>query len=111
MYDKKNFHFLLLGIVCFFTFFIHNKVVYPDIMESRNLITAHEMVEYDNWLVPTMNGVLRLEKPPLPTWLAAGVELISPDNLSLQRAVAGIAATLLVLFLYAFASRRPNKRR
>lgn len=111
MYDKKNFHFLLLGIVCFFTFFIHNKVVYPDIMESRNLITAHEMVEYDNWLVPTMNGVLRLEKPPLPTWLAAGVELISPDNLSLQRAVAGIAATLLVFFLYAFASRLTNNRR
>lgn len=111
MYDKKNFHFLVLGIVCFFTFFIHNKVVYPDIMESRNLITAHEMVEYDNWLVPTMNGVLRLEKPPLPTWLAAGVELISPDNLSLQRAVAGIAATLLVFFLYAFASRLTNNRR
>lgn len=110
MYDKKSFHFVLLGIVCFFTFFIHNRVVYPDIMESRNLITAREMVEYDNWLVPTMNGVLRLEKPPLPTWVAAGIEKISPDNLVLQRAAAGIIATLLVFFLYSLASMLTRNR-
>lgn len=110
MYDKKSFHFILLGIVCFFTFFIHNRVVYPDIMESRNLITAREMVEYDNWLVPTMNGVLRLEKPPLPTWIAAGIETLSPDNLALQRAAAGTAATLLVFFLYALATTLTRNR-
>lgn len=110
MFDKKGFHFLLLGIVCFFTFFIHNRVVYPDIMESRNLITAHEMVVYENWLVPTMNGELRLEKPPLPTWIAAGLELVSPDNLSLQRAAAGIMATLLVFFLYIFAAKLTRNR-
>ena len=30
-------------------------------MESRNLITAREMVSEGNWLIPTMNGELRLE--------------------------------------------------
>lgn len=59
-------------------------------MEARNMVTAREMVHDGNWLVPTMNGDLRLEKPPLPTWLTAVAEMISPDNLALQRAMAGL---------------------
>ncbi len=42
-----------------------------DLMEVRNLITAREMADTGQWLIPTMNGRLRLEKPPLPTWAAA----------------------------------------
>ncbi|SDB21272.1 4-amino-4-deoxy-L-arabinose transferase [Flavobacteriaceae bacterium MAR_2010_188] len=41
------------------------------IMESRNFITAREMVNDGNWLLPTLNGEPRYEKPPLPTWLSA----------------------------------------
>ena len=110
MFDKKGFHFLFIGIFCLFSFFIHNPVIYPDIMESRNLVTAREMVEYNNWLVPTMNGDLRLEKPPLPTWVAAGMEFLSPDNILLQRAAAGIIATLLVFFLYFLSVKLPRSR-
>lgn len=102
-------HLLLLAVVCFFTFFIHNEAVIPDIMESRNLVTAREMVEYDNWLVPTMNGDLRLEKPPLPTWIAGVIEKVSPDNVTLQRAAAGLMATLLVFFMY-FLGLRLSRR-
>ena len=109
MQNKRIFHMLLLGVVCFFTFFIHNKVVYPDIMESRNLVTAREMVEYDNWLVPTMNGTLRLEKPPLPTWVAGAIERVSPDNIVLQRTAAGVMATLLVFFMYFLGIRMTRK--
>ena len=100
MQTNRKLHLCLLLLVCFFTFFIHNKVVYPDIMESRNLITAREMVEYNNWLVPTMNGTLRLEKPPLPTWVAGVIEWIAPDNIALQRTAAGMMAMLLVFFMY-----------
>ena len=92
-------------------FFINNGAIFADIMESRNIITAREMVYDHNWLVPTMNGELRLEKPPLPTWIAAITEMISPDNLPLQRAMAGFAAVMLVLFFYKFATklnRQPN---
>lgn len=91
---------LLLLVVCFFTFFINNKVIYTDIMESRNMITAREMVYDGHWMVPTMNGDLRLEKPPLPTWIAAGAEQLFPDNMGAQRAMAGLAATMLVFFFY-----------
>jgi len=41
------------------------------IMEARNFITAREMVTDGNWLLTTMNGEARYEKPPLPTWLTA----------------------------------------
>lgn len=41
------------------------------IMESRNFITAREMLTDGNWILTTMNGEARYEKPPLPTWLTA----------------------------------------
>lgn len=98
----KHLHVLLLLVVCFFTFFVNNTVIYTDIMESRNIITAREMVYDGHWMVPTMNGELRLEKPPLPTWIAAGTEMLFPDSMGAQRAMAGLAATLLVCFFYLF---------
>ena len=107
---KNYIHYLFILVVCYFAFFVNNSSVYEDIMESRNLVTAHEMIEYDNWLVPTMNGELRLEKPPLPTWVAAGIEYLAPDNISLQRAAAGGMATLMAFFLYFFASALSGNR-
>lgn len=101
----------LVGIILLFcAFFIHNRAIFVDIMESRNMITAREMVYDGNWLTPTMNGELRLEKPPLPTWIAAVVETISPDNLAAQRAMAGLAAVLLVIFTARFAYQLTRDR-
>ena len=74
-------------------------------MESRNIIAAREMVYDGNWIVPTMNGDLRLEKPPLPTWLTAVAEIISPDNIALQRGMAGLMALLMVFYFWRFARR------
>jgi len=41
------------------------------IMEARNFITAREMLTDGNWILTTMNGEARYQKPPLPTWLTA----------------------------------------
>lgn len=41
------------------------------IMEARNFITAREMITDNHWLLTTMNGEARYEKPPLPTWISA----------------------------------------
>ena len=92
-------------LVCLAAFFVNNEVITPDIMESRNIITAREMVYDGHWMVPTMNGDLRLEKPPLPTWLTALAELAVPDSLALQRGMAGLAALLLVFYFWRFAQR------
>lgn len=101
---------LLILLVSFFAFFVNNDIVPADLMESRNLATAQEMVRTGNYLVPTMNGELRLEKPPLPTWIAAGVEHISPDNLAAQRAASGLAATAMALFLFLLTLRMTGSR-
>ncbi len=97
---EKILHILLLIALSGVTFFVNNATIHTDIMESRNIVTAREMVYDGNWMVPTMNGDLRLEKPPLPTWLAAVAEMVSPNNMAAQRAMAGGAATLLVVFFY-----------
>lgn len=103
--DMKGWHIGVIGIVCFITFFVNNRTIVPDIMESRNIVTAREMVYDGHWLIPTMNGELRLEKPPLPTWLTAVTEYVAPDDLGLQRGMAGLAALLLVYYFYLFAAR------
>lgn len=41
------------------------------IMEARNFVTAREMINDNNWLLTTMNGEPRYQKPPLPTWITA----------------------------------------
>ena len=78
MANKNFLYYIIILCVCFFAFFVNNKIIPADIMEARNLATAQEMVQTGNYLIPTMNGELRLEKPPLPTWIAGGVEHICP---------------------------------
>lgn len=96
---KLSIPFLLLIMV--FTFFVNNDAFKANTMESRNLTTAREMLEKGNWFEPTMNGELRLEKPPLPTWATAfAMYLFGQDNLSLLRLPAALAAALLVFFLF-----------
>ena len=96
--------------VCLFSFFVNNQIIPADIMESRNLATAQEMVEYGNYLLPTMNGEPRLEKPPLPTWIAAGIEQIAPGNLVVQRYATGFSAMLMTLFLFLVVTRLTRNR-
>ena len=46
-------------------------VIPVSIMEARNFISAREMLTDNNWILTTMNGEARYEKPPLPTWITA----------------------------------------
>lgn len=100
IYKSTDRYVFGLIIICCFAFFVHNDVLSLNIMEARNLVTAREMVSENHWLLPTMNGELRLEKPPLPTWIAAMGWMISPQNIFLQRSLAGLVATLLILYFY-----------
>ena len=108
--SRKWVKVFLLVFFAFSTFFVNNSILRPDLMEVRNLVTAHEMVTDGNWVVTTMNGQYRFEKPPLPTWVAAGVELVFGDSLSMQRAATGVMGLLLAFFLYLFARRITSSR-
>lgn len=66
------------------------------IMEARNFVTAREMIQDNHWLLTTMNGEPRYEKPPLPTWLTA----ISGLTFGVNSIFAlRLPAALMVLFL------------
>ncbi|HYO11529.1 MAG TPA: glycosyltransferase family 39 protein [Tepidisphaeraceae bacterium] len=71
--------------------------------EGRVAATAREMLASDEWLIPRVNDQLRLQKPPLPYWAAAGLwSLAGSADVWLARlpgAVCGAIATLLVMDL------------
>jgi len=60
---------IVLCVIIMLGFSIHHLDV--TIMEARNFITAREMLSDGNWVLTTMNGEPRYQKPPLPTWFAA----------------------------------------
>lgn len=59
--------FIFTASVIMLVFYAHLLPV--SIMEARNFITAREMLQENNWLLTTLNGEPRYEKPPLPTWI------------------------------------------
>ena len=97
---KWQLGFLLIISIC--TFLIKNGVLEPDIMEARNFITAREMLEGGNWLLPTMNGEYRLAKPPYPTWITALMAESTGDlrQLTALRFPAGLMALLMAVSLF-----------
>jgi 4-amino-4-deoxy-L-arabinose transferase-like glycosyltransferase len=97
--------YVVIIITCFFAFFINGGTLHSDIMEYRNLVTAREIATEGHWLIPTMNGDLRLEKPPLPTWLAAAAWKAHPNSITVQRLMPAMAATMLIVFFLLFAER------
>lgn len=61
-------------ILFFFSFVALCSVLWireADIMEARNFISAREMIHSHDWWTTSLNGNLRFEKPPLPTWITA----------------------------------------
>ena len=100
MANRKLQLFLLL-LISLITFVVNNGVLEANIMEARNLSAAREILQKKNWLEPTMNGELRLEKPPLPTWIAAvTMHFCGENNLALLRLPSALAALLMILFLF-----------
>ena len=73
-------------------------------MESRNFVTAREMAIDGHWLIPTMNGELRVTKPPLPTWMTAAVAVAAGnvEDPALLRLPAAMMATLMVFAMWGF---------
>lgn len=112
MKSTRLLHFLILGVVCIVAFLLHREALSVNIMEARNFVTAREMVEKGNWLIPSMNGQLRLAKPPLPTWITAYVGcFLGTENVSLLRLPAGIMAAIMLFFMYFLTMELHKNRR
>lgn len=101
---KEKLYLTLLGIISFISFFINLGVRPIGLMEARNFITAREMVVNDNFLIPTLNGMLRFEKPPFPTWLTAILMKLTENftNQWLLRIPVGILGIIFIFLVYYF---------
>lgn len=107
--DKK--YSLIILILSFVSFFSNLWVKDADLMEARNFIAAREMLENGNWLIPTLNGSLRFEKPPLPTWITAGMMKLfhnTTDEFLLRIPVA-IVSVMLIFLIYYFVKTLTEK--
>lgn len=105
MYSSSYRHLFLILVVGFVAGCINNSYIVPDIMESRNLITAREMIEKGNWLVPTLNDEIRLEKPPLPTWIASISMMVAGDSWNAVRFIPGLMGILTLVYVYRLAKK------
>lgn len=74
--------------------------------EARVLETAWEMTERgQSWLLPVSNGILRLQKPPIPYWMAAAGFTLGGVNEWAGR-LPTVLVTWLMLGLAALAACR-----
>jgi 4-amino-4-deoxy-L-arabinose transferase-like glycosyltransferase len=109
--NNRNLQLFILLFISFIAFAVNNGVPEANIMEARNLTTAREILKKNNWLEPTMNGELRFEKPPLPTWIAAAMMRLSgEENISMLRFPSALAALLMVFFLFKLTTTLTEDR-
>lgn len=102
---KNNYIFWII-IVCISIFFTHLDAIIVNIMEARNFITAREMIQNNNWVLTTLNGEPRYQKPPLPTWLTAFSALIFGfKNIIALRIPAALITTMLIVYFYKLGGK------
>ncbi len=74
--------------------------------ETRYAEIAREMDASGDWLVPRLNGIPHLHKPPLAYWASAiGMKLLGPDAAG-ARIPATMAAVTMLVALACAARRR-----
>jgi len=90
---------VVLGVLFFFR--LGDPGLWPK-DEARYAQAAREMVRSGDWLVPTLAGEVRLNKPPLFYWVGAVSQVIFGETefaVRLPAALAGIASALLAFHL------------
>ena len=103
--NREDFKYLKIIIpISIIAFFSILWIRPADLMEARNFITAREMIESKNYIIPTLNGALRFEKPPLPTWLTVLTMNLTQNytDESILRIPSALAGVIFILLLYYF---------
>lgn len=99
-------HFAIIALVSAVVLLSGLSKIEINIMEARNFISAREMVQNNEFLLTTLNGQPRYEKPPLPTWLTAfSGSVFGFDSLFALR-LPVVLITILLVFAVYFVSKR-----
>ncbi len=87
------------------------KIPIERTQEARVAVTAREALKDGNWFIPTLNGIPRLKKPPLMTWIVAGSYcLFDTVNEFSARFPSFVFSLLAVIVMFFFGKRLFNKR-
>jgi len=98
-------------LISILMFAFNMDVMEVTIMEARNFVTAREMITDNNWLLTTMNGEPRYQKPPLPTWLAATSAMIfGIKSLYAMRLPGFLMVIILTIFSYLLNEKLLNNK-
>jgi 4-amino-4-deoxy-L-arabinose transferase-like glycosyltransferase len=94
-------HYLLLGTVGAILFLWNlGGATLWDVDEGRNSTCSHEMMESGNWVVPTFNGNLRVDKPALLYWCQIAAYRLFGLNEFAARLPSALAALGAILLAY-----------
>lgn len=105
-FDHRIGHYLLLTLVWSALCLPHlGGPSLWDIDEGNNAQCAREMYDSGNYVVPTFNGKLRVDKPALLYWLQAVAYRICGVNEFAARLPSALAALLSVLATYELGRR------
>jgi 4-amino-4-deoxy-L-arabinose transferase-like glycosyltransferase len=73
--------------------------------EGQYAGAAKEMVEASNWLLPTNNGIPRLQKPPLLYWLIIVSFKLFGVNAAAARLPVALASVVLVALIFLIGEK------
>src|SRR5262249_39155930 len=105
-FDHRLGHYLLLLGVALLLFFPNlGAPSLWDVDEGNNSEAAREMGESGNWVVPTFNYKLRVDKPALLYWLQIGAYALFGVNEFAARFPSALAALATVLLTYELGRR------
>jgi 4-amino-4-deoxy-L-arabinose transferase-like glycosyltransferase len=104
--DHRLGHYvLLLGVASLLFFPNLGAPSLWDVDEGNNSEAAREMSESGNWIVPTFNYQLRVDKPALLYWLQIGAYTLFGVNEFGARFPSALAALVTVLLTYELGRR------
>lgn len=108
--QHDNFYYFLIilaaGFLCFINLGGHPIYILD---EAKNAEAAREMFVNNNWLVPTFNGELRTDKPPLHYWFMMLSYKIFGVSAFAARFFSAVFGILTVISTYHFTKKFINK--
>ncbi len=106
---KESWFYFLLGIAALLLFLHIGATPIYILDEAKNAECAREMFQQHQWIVPTFNGELRTDKPPLHYFfMALSYKMFGVHEFSARffSAIMGLL-TLIITYFYAKKFTRP----
>lgn len=102
---KESWFYYLLAILAILLFFHIGATPIYILDEAKNAECAREMLQNHNWIIPTFNGELRTDKPPLHYFFMAFSYSIFGFTEFAARFFSVIMGLLTVCIIYFYAKK------